>query len=368
MKTRTQLVSGILTIALNCFFQFVKAQIVYTDMNPDSSLVCTYGCSQQCNLDIDQDDVDDFFVKVFTSVCGVGDPQNHYATCGAFGNNQILQVNEYPAKLILNDSIAADSYWSSGGTLRSMTFCPTIKYSGNWLSGGFLGLKLEKGSDTYYGWVQLGVIVGPGSSTVTIIDIAFNSIADQSILAGQTCPPQASIIVNGPITFCDGDSVILSSSNSGTNLSYKWKKDGVNIFGGTNQTYTAKTAGKYKVRVTDNTNNCTATSTAVRVKVPCRAMNEEINEIAYLAAYPNPFSSSTSISFSLSPLENISLEIFDVQGRLIRTLANEVMSEGEHTLMWNARDENGNAVSDGIYFLRMQTENEVKTIKVSVAR
>ena len=367
MKNSTQFRSSIFIIVLSCFLQLAKAQIVYTNVDPDSSLVCYYG-SSQCNLDIDKDGVDDFFVKVFTSPCGLGNPQNHYATCGVFNNNQILKANDYPAILILNDSIEPSSDWGSGGTLRSMTFCPSIKYSGNWLSSGFLGLKLVNGGATNYGWLHLGVTVGPGSANVTIFDVAFNSIPGKPLLVGQTCPPQSVIVANGPTTFCEGDSVILSSANTGTNLSYKWKKDGVNIPGATNKTYAVKTAGKYKVRVADNTNNCTATSTAVRVKVPCRAMNEETNETAALAAYPNPFSSSTSISFSLSQLENISLEIFDVRGRLIRTLANELMSAGTHVVPWNAREQNGNEVSEGIYFLRMQTESEVKTIAVSVVK
>ena len=84
--------------------------------------------------------------------------------------------------------------------------------------------------------------------------------------------------------------------------------------------------------------------------------------------YPNPIATSTTISFTLPFAQNISLDILDVNGRLIRTPANEQMSAGIHTLTWNARDENGNEVSDGIYFLRMQTESEVKTRAVSVTR
>ncbi|MBX7140413.1 MAG: T9SS type A sorting domain-containing protein [Chitinophagales bacterium] len=84
--------------------------------------------------------------------------------------------------------------------------------------------------------------------------------------------------------------------------------------------------------------------------------------------YPNPLNTSTSVSFALPSSQNISLQIFDVNGRLIRTLASEVMSEGMHTLTWNARDENGSELSEAIYFLRMQTENEVRTIQISVAR
>ncbi len=87
-----------------------------------------------------------------------------------------------------------------------------------------------------------------------------------------------------------------------------------------------------------------------------------------LKSYPNPFSTSTTISFSLAQSENASLKIFDMEGRLIRVLANDAMSEGTHLLTWDVRDENGNAVTAGIYFLKMQTANESETIRLSVVK
>jgi len=91
-----------------------------------------------------------------------------------------------------------------------------------------------------------------------------------------------------------------------------------------------------------------------------------------ISCYPNPFSpdqsGSTIISFFLSQLENVSLKIFDVEGRLIRTLADELMSEGSHTLRWDARDENENAVSAGIYFLRIQSPDFSKTLSLSLIK
>ena len=98
------------------------------------------------------------------------------------------------------------------------------------------------------------------------------------------------------------------------------------------------------------------------------AAQEENSSVLNLNFYPNPVSQSAIISFQSGVTQNISLQIFDTQGRLIRTLAYEVMSEGTHSLTWNARDESGNAVSGGIYFLRMETESEVKTIQLSVIK
>ncbi|MBA3647209.1 MAG: T9SS type A sorting domain-containing protein [Chitinophagales bacterium] len=85
-----------------------------------------------------------------------------------------------------------------------------------------------------------------------------------------------------------------------------------------------------------------------------------------LTIYPNPFSQSTIISFSLLQSQNVSLKIYDVTGRLVTTLANEIMTAGTHQLPWDATDESGNALSAGIYLFRVKTADQAKTIRVSV--
>lgn len=77
---------------------------------------------------------------------------------------------------------------------------------------------------------------------------------------------------------------------------------------------------------------------------------------------PNPATNSTTISFSFSQSKNVSIKIFDVNGRLIKTLADNVFEEGEHSVEWNAED-----VKTGIYFLQIQTNDFMKTEKVIVS-
>ena len=104
-----------------------------------------------------------------------------------------------------------------------------------------------------------------------------------------------------------------------------------------------------------------------------RIANQTASEsLPELRNYPNPFSTSTTISFSLSRAENISLKIFDVEGRLIRTLVNEPMSAGTHELTWDSQNSpdgsGGNEVNSGIYFIELKTEWDLKVIKLSVIR
>ncbi len=85
-----------------------------------------------------------------------------------------------------------------------------------------------------------------------------------------------------------------------------------------------------------------------------------------LSAYPNPVSSSTNISFSLAQSQQVSLQIFDMSGRLIKKLANEIMTAGNHQLIWNVTDNNESAVSSGIYLLKLERGNTTETKKISV--
>jgi hypothetical protein len=72
--------------------------------------------------------------------------------------------------------------------------------------------------------------------------------------------------------------------------------------------------------------------------------------------YPNPFNPSTNISFHLGAQSRVSLRIFDILGREIITLINEMQSAGSHTVEWNGINSFGQKVSSGVYFCTMTTE------------
>ena len=65
---------------------------------------------------------------------------------------------------------------------------------------------------------------------------------------------------------------------------------------------------------------------------------------------PNPFWPDTRIAFDLPAAGRAELRIFDVSGRLIRTLVDEKRPAGPHSVRWDGRDETGKAVPSGVYF------------------
>jgi hypothetical protein len=76
-----------------------------------------------------------------------------------------------------------------------------------------------------------------------------------------------------------------------------------------------------------------------------------IREFILYHNYPNPFNPVTDIRYQISEISNVSLKIFDVLGREVSTLVNELKQPGEYTVRWNAED-----VPSGVYFYRLQTD------------
>lgn len=74
---------------------------------------------------------------------------------------------------------------------------------------------------------------------------------------------------------------------------------------------------------------------------------------------PNPFNPQTEISFSLSGEAHVRIGVYDVRGRLVRVLADEVRQPGEHRLVWDGRDSAGEHVASGTYYCRMSSDGQV---------
>ena len=80
--------------------------------------------------------------------------------------------------------------------------------------------------------------------------------------------------------------------------------------------------------------------------------------------YPNPFNPATTIRFELGSSEHVQLKIYDLQGRMIRTLVDEHQLKGQHELIWNSLDQSGNSMSAGVYLCQLTTTNDTQTIKM----
>ena len=71
--------------------------------------------------------------------------------------------------------------------------------------------------------------------------------------------------------------------------------------------------------------------------------------------YPNPFNPVTTIQFGVPEESKVTLMIYDLLGREVRTLINNNLKPGYHKVVWNGTDHFGNQVATGMYFTVMQS-------------
>ncbi len=86
------------------------------------------------------------------------------------------------------------------------------------------------------------------------------------------------------------------------------------------------------------------------------------------ASFPNPFAYETSIEFELDKEGMVNVSIFDNIGRPVKELLNSRLPAGKNRILWNATDNFGRAVADGIYFFTLQTANHTQTGKLILKR
>jgi hypothetical protein len=84
--------------------------------------------------------------------------------------------------------------------------------------------------------------------------------------------------------------------------------------------------------------------------------------------YPNPFNPITGIEYSLQKASRVRLKIFDVSGRLVRTLVDEVQNMGSKRVTWDGLNDQGRAVSSGIYFCRLEAGSSLASRKIVLLR
>ena len=80
--------------------------------------------------------------------------------------------------------------------------------------------------------------------------------------------------------------------------------------------------------------------------------------------YPNPFNPVTNLRYDLPEDAMVNITIFDMMGKVVRTMLNEEQSAGFKVLQWNGSNNNGQPVSSGLYIYTITTDNFSKTRKM----
>ncbi len=150
-----------------------------------------------------------------------------------------------------------------------------------------------------------------------------------------------------------GLTALTNASGVATFLSASVKGGGEWCFEVTNVTHATLTYNSFLNNVTQSCEGGDVFSVGEPI------ISELPNDYVLLQNHPNPFNPSTNISFTLPQSMYITLEVFNVAGQRIATVAEGSFSSGEHTVTWNAE-----RYSSGVYFYRLTRPDLVQTKKM----
>ncbi len=92
--------------------------------------------------------------------------------------------------------------------------------------------------------------------------------------------------------------------------------------------------------------------------------NAQVESYALFQNYPNPFNPSTTIQYNIPEHSFVTLKIYDILGKEIKTLVSQEKKSGHYTIRWNGNDNTGNKVAGGVYFYRLNAGDFLVTKKM----
>jgi PKD repeat protein len=85
-------------------------------------------------------------------------------------------------------------------------------------------------------------------------------------------------------------------------------------------------------------------------------------------ASPNPFNPETAVNFTLKNSGPVTVRIYSLEGRLVKTLVNEFAAAGSHEVRWNGTDNTGRSVPSGMYFVKTESGADKSVVKLSLLK
>jgi plastocyanin len=328
--------------------------------------------STDCALAIAVDDSGNVYVTGFSF--GSGTSQD-YATIKYYPNGDTAWVRRYNGPGDSTDwasTIAVDhsgNVYVTGWSWGSGMDYATVKYdsSGNqvWAQryngpsnsedrahdiavDGFNNVYVtgaSYGSGTDYDYATIKYV--QGLSRVSITDDAFVPEAD---------------------TVTVGDSVRWTNNGAEphtTTSDAKSAWDSDTLYPGESFTFQFNSAGSYPYH-----SKFHPSMTGIIVVLPSTDVKDETedkekpSEFSLFQNYPNPFNQSTKIEFTLAKSGFVSLNIYDLLGRKVRTLVSEHLSSGYKSVLWDGKNNFGKDVASGIYFYQMRVGDFTQTKKL----
>jgi hypothetical protein len=175
----------------------------------------------------------------------------------------------------------------------------------------------------------------------------------------------------------DGDTDILSASYEGNDISWYENLDGLGTFGSKQIIWTiAWDARSVHAEDLDNDGYVDVLSASSMDNTIAWYRNETNTSVnpwkdlqsfpiseSMLINYPNPFNPETKIVFSLPESAEVQLDIHNIKGQKIKSLLNDQVIAGEHSIVWNGKDASGKKVGSGVYLYKLNVNGKIEAVK-----
>jgi hypothetical protein len=274
----------------------------------------------------------------------------------------IIEVPNYSFEQPDSGKIGGWNGPGSGGKMQTST----ADIPG-WVSDSTYDSGIELGQGGYDG-IYTGYMMGGDTGVWNTSDytIQAGDILTLRVMAKVTW---AATVFHSELCYLDDAGIrqTLASSDDGLNADYSWAEYSV----GFDATTIPDCVGKKLSVYFDNTSPASSSWCAfdfIRVNAnhPTTSVSgkQMIPRVFSLAQnYPNPFNPSTKISYTLKNNGKVSLVVFDLLGREVAVLANEIQTAGQHQVQFSA-----SSLSSGVYFYKLQAGNEVITKKMMLLK
>jgi hypothetical protein len=292
---------------------------------------------------------------------------------------------------VLRDTVALSAGWNMLGSISALvdtgmlvTIPPGLRSSivygyatgyfptrylipgdGYWMKSSGAGqLIIKTGSRSFSPAPVTGTMIGDDVNSLTIIDDAGRT---QALFFGEDTRNVAPQYVMPPLPPADGFDIRFETPEGGTlfrshtghsgeagrwpillqaaeyPLQITWE-----IVNGRTYELAGQTLhpGKGTLRVTGQTAGGLALVSSAGAETP--------REFALLQNYPNPFNPATTITFALPVKSRVTIEVYNLLGQRVRSLAGGEESAGYHTLHWDGKGESAQQLGSGVYFLRLE--------------
>ena len=110
---------------------------------------------------------------------------------------------------------------------------------------------------------------------------------------------------------------------------------------------------------------------ALNLGFPANMEKSEKRDILFfhlLNNYPNPFNQCTVISYQLSVISKVRLEVYNTLGQLVKVVVDEEKQAGEYRVQWDGKDWMGKEVASGVYMCRLRAGDFSEVRKMVVLR